>query len=211
MYRPDARRGFNYQDHQAELRETIKRIDARYVVESANEHHATSTIPKVISGFACTYNVIHRYKGRNEMFARGCFDGSLHGIIMHIDHNMLSKRLGDQDDGSLEICDTPIGLAFRLTLAPGDLERIGGRDQMSVMYQEREVEYQNIGNGSVRVIKSGSLFEISAVYVGAVSKTFAVVRDADKVGQLIDDATRSFPSDSAFADYQRAMRRLATL
>jgi phage head maturation protease len=211
MYRPDARRGFNYHDYQAELRETIKRIDARYIRESANEHHAASKIPKVLSGFACVYNVIHRHKGRNEMFAKGCFNGSLHGVMFHIDHNLLSKKLGDQGDGNLEIFDTPIGLAFRLKLAPDDIERIGGRDQMSTMYQEREVEFQQIGNKSVRVIKSASLFEISVVYVGAVGKTFAVVRDASSVGCLSDDATRSFPSASAFAVLQRALLRLSTL
>jgi hypothetical protein len=209
MYMPDARRGWNYEDYQADLRETIKRIDARYIRESANEHHSASMTPKIIEGYACMYNVIHFYKNRYEMFAAGCFNGSLHGVIMHIDHNMLSKKLGDQDDGTLELFDTPVGLGFRLKVGIGDLERLGGRDQMSTMYQEREVELQTIGGKSVRVIKSAVLVEVSAVYVGNVSKTFAVVRDARSVGCLRDDATRSFPSGSAFAVLQRAMRDLA--
>jgi hypothetical protein len=208
MYTPDARRGWNYDDHQAELRERIKRIDARYLRETANELHAASKSPKVFEGFACVYNVIHRYKDRNEMFAPNCFNGSLHGVFMGCDHNLLSKTLGDQDDGNLEIVDTPVGLACRLRLKPGDLERIEGRDQFSVMYQEREFELQTIGIQSVRVIKSAILIEISAVHIGAVGKTFAVVRDAAKVGLLKDDATRQFPSDSAFAHLQRALARL---
>jgi hypothetical protein len=119
--------------------------------------------------------------------------------------------LGDQDDGSLELFDSETGLAFRLKISTIDLDRLEGRDQMSVMYKENDIDFQTIGSESVRVIKSASLVEISAVYSGAVKNTFAVVRDADKVGKLIDDATRSFPSESAFAQMQRAILRLGAL
>jgi hypothetical protein len=127
------------------------------------------------------------------------------------DFNLLSKKLGDQDDGSLELFDSETGLAFRLKISTIDLDRLEGRDQMSVMYKENDIDFQTIGSESVRVIKSASLVEISAVYSGAVKNTFAVVRDADKVGKLIDDATRSFPSESAFAQMQRAILRLGAL
>jgi phage head maturation protease len=137
-----------------------------------------AAIPQVFEGYACRYDVIHDHKGRKEMFAKGCFNGSLFGVMLHIDHNLLLKKLGDQDDGNLELIDSDIALAFRLKLAPGDLDRLGGRNEMSVRYQEREVETRQIGGDAVRVIKSASLFEISAVYVGAVRKTFAIVRDA---------------------------------
>jgi phage head maturation protease len=167
-----------------------------------------SDSPQVCEGFACRYDLVHDHKGRKEMFAKGCFDGSLHGVFMGIDHNMLSKKLGDQDDETLELFDTPVGLAFRLKLSIGDLDLLGGRDQMSTMYQERNVELRQIGNETVRVITSASLFEVSAVFSGAVTKTFAVVRNASSVGSLRDDAVCSFPSAAAFAVLQRALGRL---
>jgi Caudovirus prohead serine protease len=170
-----------------------------------------SDAPKVLQGFACLYNVIHSHKGRKEMFATNCFEGSLFSVMCHVDHNLLSKQLGDQDDGSLELFDSEIGLAFRLKISASDLDRLQGRDQMSVMYRENVVDVQSIGSDSVRVIKSASLVEVSAVHAGAVKNTFAVVRDATKVGRLIEDATRSFPSDSALAGIQRAISRLGTL
>ena len=215
MYRPDVQRGWDYGDYQTDLRATIRRIDERARRESDQQwQHTPSKIPggpKVLQGLACIYDLIHDHKGRKEMFAKGCFSGSLYGVMMYIDHNLLSKKLGDQDDGNLELFDCDIGLAFRLKLAPGHLVRIDGRDEMSVMYQERDVETRQIGSETIRVIKSAALIEISACYGGAVKKTFAVVRDEANVGSLRDDATRSFPSDSASAAFQRALRRLQSV
>ena len=122
-----------------------------------------SDAPKVLQGFACLYNVIHSHKGRKEMFATNCFEGSLFSVMCHVDHNLLSKQLGDQDDGSLELFDSEIGLAFCLKISASDLDRLQGRDQMSVMYRENVVDFQSIGSDSVRVIKSASLVEVSAV------------------------------------------------
>jgi phage head maturation protease len=215
MYKPDARRGWNYHEYQAELRARVESIDERARRESNQQWQHTpskiSSAPKVLQGLACIYDLIHNHKGRKEMFAPGCFDGSLFGVQFHIDHDLRSKKLGDQDDKTLEVIDTPIGLAFRLKLAPGHLDRIGGRNEMSVMYQERDVATRQIGSENVRVIKSASLIEISACHGGAVKNTFAVVRDEANVGLLRDDATLSFPSDSAFAAMQRAMRKLQDL
>ena len=184
----------------------VASVDYREVFAPPTRH---SINPQVFEGYACRYDVIHDYKGGKEMFAKGCFDGSLFGVMLHIDHNLLSKKLGDQDDGNLELIDGDVGLAFRLKLAPGDLDRLGGRNEMSVRYQERDVENRTIGGDTVRVIKSASLFEISAVYVGAVRKTFAIVRDASAVGLFKDDVKAGFPSAAAFAVLQRAIHGLA--
>jgi hypothetical protein len=200
----DARRGYSIGGGGG----FIAAVDRREVATQAPIRNRSAN-PQVLEGFACRYDEIHNHKGRKEMFLSGCFDGSLFGVIFNIDHDLLSKKLGDQDDGSLELTDNPIGLAFRLKLEPGHLDRIAGRNEMSPMYLERDVEIRQIAGQTVRVIKSASLVEISACYTGSVGKTFAVVRDAAKVGRLKDDAARSFPSDAAAAVFQRAMRGLS--
>src|SRR5436190_6303103 len=73
---------------------------------------------QILEGFCCLYNVEHRYKDRTEVFLPGCFTGSLFGVMFKIDHRLQEKKLGDQDDGSLELIDGDIGLAFRLKLTP---------------------------------------------------------------------------------------------
>jgi phage head maturation protease len=183
----------------------VAAVDHRQVVTQRPIRHSAN--PQVLQGFACLWDVIHDHKGRREMFAKGSFDGSLFGVMFHIDHDLLSKKLGDQDDGNLELIDTDIGLAFKLKLAPGDLERLGGRDELSVMYQERDVEIREIAGETVRVIKSAFLVEISAVFVGAIRKSFSVVRDANAVGLLKDDVN-GFASEGAAVGVRRAFRDL---
>ena len=84
---------------------------------------------KVLEGFACLYGVEHWYwkNERFEVFQKGCFNGSLSGLWLARDHKYTERKIADQDDGSLEILDTEIGLAFRAKLKPGDLEWIDGR------------------------------------------------------------------------------------
>jgi phage head maturation protease len=163
-----------------------------------------STSSKVLEGFACLYDVPHQYKGRTEIFAKQCFSGSIDGVMFFIEHKLLTKKLGDQDDGNLELLDTDIGLAFRLKLAPGDLERLDGRDEVSVSYLERNVELRN----GVRIIKSATLFEVSACFVGAMRQTHAAVRDASSVGALHDDVKSSFASEAAATKFIRALKNL---
>jgi phage head maturation protease len=188
-----------YHEFQAVLRARVNLTNeiARY---ESRKH-------KVLQGYACMYNVIHQHKGRKEMFEKGCFGDSLYSVFFLIDHEILSKKLGDQDDRDLELIDTDAGLAFRLALAPADFDRLGGRSEMSVRYHETVVETRKIGNETVRVIKSASLFEVSAVFEGAVRKTFAEIRDASSVGLLKDDV-KSFASDGAALKFQRALRNL---
>jgi hypothetical protein len=168
--------------------------------------HKVMTVPQVFEGFAVRYDTPHRHKGRTEIFQKGCFAGSLlFGTMFKLDHVLTEKSLGDQDDDTLELADSDIGLGFRLKLAPGNLERINGRDEMSVSYFEHDVELRN----GIRVIKSASLFEISAVFVGAVRNTHAVVRNASEVGNLRDDVKSRFPYDAAATMFQRTLKNLA--
>ena len=158
---------------------------------------------RYLQGFAALYRVPHQYKGRTECFERNCFAGSLYDVMFGCDHDFLKKKLGDQNDGSLELVDTDIGLAFRLALKPGHLERLDGRDQVSVAYIEHDVSVRD----GVRYIKAASIVEISAVFVGAMTTTHAVVVGANKVRSLAEDA-KHFDYDSAGMAVSRALKRL---
>jgi hypothetical protein len=197
----DYRRGYSVSDSGG----WISRVDHRRIEPTPI---TKSDRPKILEGFACLYDVPHHYKGRIELFEKGCFHGSLDGIFFLIDHGFATKKLGDQVDGSLELVDSDVGLGFRLKLEPGHLERLDGRDEMSVSYIERDVETRKLGNDTVRVIKSASLFEISACFVGAVRNTFAAVRDANTVGTLRDEIKDSFASESAAMHFMRTLRKL---
>jgi hypothetical protein len=194
----DARRGYSISDAcpiisvgQRQLDRPVKRSDK----------------PQILEGIAVLYRYPHQYKGRTEIFEPGCFAGSLFSVEFKIDHEILARKLGDQDDDTLELVDSEEGLGFRLKLQPGHLELLDGRDEMSPRYIEHLVENETIGGESVRVIKSASLFEISACFVGSMRNTFAVVRDADKAGKLGDAVKNSFPSELAAMRFTRAMRK----
>jgi phage head maturation protease len=161
---------------------------------------------KVLEGFACLYGVPHHFRGRTDIFQKNCFKGSLYDVLFGIDHQYHKPKLGRQDDGTLELFDTDVGLACRVKLlAPGDLGRLDGRDELSVSYVVHDAEIRHDG---VRVIKSAILFEISAVHVGAMRTTHALVRDANKVGSLRDDAMNGFAYDSAATAFTRALKQL---
>jgi phage head maturation protease len=186
----------------------IVAVDNRAVKHLPFRKAAATTVPQVLEGFAVRYDAVHRHKGRQEIFQKGCFAGSLHSVMFKIDHVLTEKSLGDQDDNTLELADSDVGLGFRLKLAPGHLERIGGRDEMSCMYQEIDVGYRTIGHEEVRVIKSAVLVEISAVFVGAIRNTYAIVRNASDVGKLCEDVKSGFPSEAAATIFKRALQNL---
>jgi phage head maturation protease len=196
-----------YAERMAELRarverikETARRDSIKYKDEPVWRYRS-----KVLQGYACLYDVEHSYKGRREVFRKNCFSGSLYEVFFGIDHEYQKTKLGDQNDGSLELVDTDVGLAFRLAIAPSDLAKIADRDEVSVSYIEHDVEIRRDG---LRVIKSASLFEISAVHVGAMRTTHAIVRDASDVDALAVDAKSGFAVDSAAMAFKRALQRL---
>jgi phage head maturation protease len=128
---------------------------------------------RYLQGFACLYSVRHHFRGGIDIFQRSCFSDSLrrfNDVMYGIDHQYHKPKLGRQDDGSLELCDTDIGLAFRLKIQPGHMESLDGRDQVSVACIPHEVEFRD----GVRYIKSASLVEVSSVYLGAMTTTHAV-------------------------------------
>jgi hypothetical protein len=157
-----------------------------------------------LDGFACLYNVRHEFRGGTDIFARNCFSGSLYDVVFGVDHEFHKPKLGRQDDGSLELCDTDIGLCFRLAIQPGHLERLDRRDQVSVAYVPHSVEFRD----GVRYIKSASLFEISAVYVGAMTTTHSVIVEKKNARSLAEDAKHGFASESAAVAFVRALRKL---
>ena len=159
---------------------------------------------RYLQGYACLYNVEHQYKGRTEIFERNCFAGSLYDVMFGLDHRYEQKKLGDQNDGSLELVDTDIGLAFRLKLEAGHLERLDGRDEVSVAYIEHDVEIRN----GIRIIKAASIVELSSVFVGAMRTTHAVIVDANKVRSLKEDAKHGFAYESAATAFVRALLKL---
>jgi HK97 family phage prohead protease len=197
----DYRRGYSVSDSGG----WVSRVDHRRIEQTPI---TKSDRPQILEGFACLYGVKHFYKSRWEIFEKGCFNGPLDGVFFLIDHKFDTKKLGDVDDGTLELCDSDVGLGFRLKLEPGHVERLEGRDEISVSYIERDVETRKIDGDSVRVIKSASLFEISAVHVGSVRKTFAAVRDAVSVGTLRNEIKDRFEREAAGMHFIRTLRRL---
>jgi HK97 family phage prohead protease len=196
-----------YHEHQAALRARVDSINKAARGESI-KHEIKSgrslSKPKILEGYAILYDVVHWWNGKQDIFQKGCFDGSLFDVMFLIDHVITSKKLGDQNNGSLELIDTDKGLAFRLKLAPGDLERIDGRSEMSPCYYVHNAETRKDG---VRVIKSASLLEVSACHVAAIRQTHAVIRDADAVGAFSEDV-KNFAVDSAATGFMRALQRL---
>src|SRR6266436_4824178 len=67
----------------------------------------------VYQGFANLYNVKHEFNGGIDVFDRNCFSGSLYDVMFGVDHRCGRPVLGTQEDGTLELADTEVGLAFR--------------------------------------------------------------------------------------------------
>jgi hypothetical protein len=161
---------------------------------------------KIIQGYAALYGVKHWYwkNERFEVFDKGCFAGSLWGTWLARDHSYTERHIADQDDSSLEILDTDVGLAFRARLKPGDLEWIDGRSEVSVSYLPKDTETRN----GLHVIKSAALFELSLCNVATLRETHAIVCDANSVGTLAEDAASRFANEAAFTKVMAALKRL---
>jgi Caudovirus prohead serine protease len=157
-----------------------------------------------LEGFACLYNVRHEFRGGTDVFERNCLAGSLYDVVFGWDHRYEKPKLGKQEDGTLELVDTDVGLCFRLALQPGHLELLDGRDQVSVAYIPHSVEFRD----GVRYIKSASLFEISAVHIGAMTTTHAVIVEKKNTRPLEEDAKHGFACESAAVAFTRALKRL---
>jgi phage head maturation protease len=160
----------------------------------------------VADGYACHYGVVHQnYRtGGRELFSKGCFDGSLYDCLFLVDHVLSQKALGDQSDGSLELHDCDAGLAVRLHLKNGDLERLEGRDQLSMGYH---VTDSTVRSDGVRVIQKAIAIEVSACHAGAVRQTFLDIRDADDVGPLETDS-KNWAYDGTGRAFTRALAKL---
>jgi phage head maturation protease len=178
----------------------------RYKVDDYGRATKSRVKPQVLQGWAVHYNVPHTNYQNNltESFARGCFTGSLYSVMFLRDHKLTEKKIADQDDGDLFLHDCEAGLAFRLHLKEGDLERLDGRRELSVGYRIFDSHLRYDG---VRVIRNAALIEISACYEGAVRQTFSEILDADDVGTLANDS-KNFGYEGASHGLLRALRRL---
>jgi Caudovirus prohead serine protease len=162
------------------------------------------TPARVLDGRVVIYNQPHWFRGQQDIFEAGCFNGSLDMVFMGIDHRYHEAPLGREEDGSLELFDDDVALHFRLHLQPGHLERLDGRDEASAAYVVRESVIRN----GIRHIKKAILFEISAVHVGSLRQSHCYVRDASKCGRLADDAKTRFATDAAGQKFLAALRNL---
>ena len=155
-------------------------------------------------GRVIIYNQPHWFRGQQDIFVAGCMKGSLDGVIFGIDHHYNESPLGTEEEASLELYDDDVALHFRLTLKPGHIEKLAGRDEASAAYVVHSSEMRN----RVRYITRASLIEISAVHVGSLRQSHCIVRDARTVGLLKDDARNSFSSDGAAQKFLAALRNL---
>jgi HK97 family phage prohead protease len=187
----------------------VASIDGRSVHTPVFRKSASRYESKTLDGFSCLYNKPHVYKNNIEVFDPGCFNKTLSSkqrVDFCVDHKEYS--LGNTDD-NLELVDTKTGLAFRLRVkSEADLNRLDGRNSMSVKYAEHEVEFRRVADCDVRFIKSATLIECSAVFNGAVPKTHLIVRDTKGVGCLRDDSESGFACDGAFVALRRALEKL---
>jgi hypothetical protein len=158
----------------------------------------------VIQGYACLWGVRHWYykNERFEVFEKGCFSG-LWGVWLCRDHTYTERAIAWQENGSLEILETEIGLAFRAKIQPKDIEWIGGRSEVSVSYFPEKTENRN----AVHVIKKAALLEISLCHVATERRSHAIVCNADTCGTLAEDAASRFASDAAATKFMDAMKR----
>jgi phage head maturation protease len=120
----------------------------RYVVgDDGVARKAAPPKRQALSGWACHYNVEHtNYKtGLREIFLPGCFTGSLTGVFFLRDHILSEPKMADQDDGDLELHDSETGLAMRVHLKDGVLDRLEGRDQLSVGYHVLQASLRSDG------------------------------------------------------------------
>jgi hypothetical protein len=183
---------------------------ARYIVDRDGRPVKTksSRTKQVLQGSCCHYGVEHtNYKtGQREIFLPGVFNDSLRGVIFLRDHILTEPKMADQDDSDLELHDCEAGLAVRVHLKEGMLDRLEGREQLSVGYHVLE---SCIRTDGVRLIKHAVLIEVSAVHVGAVRQTFLEIRDADDVGPLETDS-KNFAGEGAAKGFLRALRNLDT-
>jgi hypothetical protein len=166
----------------------------------------SSARKQIAQGSCCHYGVVHtNYRtGLPECFLKGCFTGSLTGLLFLRDHLLQEKAMADQDNGEIEVCDSDAALGIRIHLKDGVLDRLEGRDQFSVGYH---VEHATVRSDGVRLIKSAVLLEVSAVHVGAVRQTWFEIRDADDVGPLATES-KNWASEGASRGFLRALRGL---
>lgn len=173
---------------------------------------------EIIQGYATRFNKPHMYKGRVEVFARGCFARSLVPgapavslLVMHKE----SELLGTTAD-RLELMQDEHGLAFRFRVPDDHLAQetkaaVAARElsAMSVGYQTLAEEVKTIDGTEVHIIKDAALREISLCRIGAVPETHAAVTvTGEALPFNVAVKSGSILADGAFAKLMQSLDRL---
>jgi len=163
----------------------------------------------IVQGFACLYGDKYRHyywrNDRYESFDAGCFSGSIWGTWLARDHNLAERAIAKQEDSTLELLDTPVGLAFRAKILQSAIEWIGDRREVSVSYYPTDTENRN----GVFVIKKATLLELSLCSVATIRQTHAIICDPASCGTLEEDVKSGrFNCDGAHTKMMDALRRL---
>ena len=104
----------------------------------------------------------------------------------------------------MELLDSDQGLAMRVHLNEGVLDRLAGRRQLSVGYRTMASKIRPDG---VRAITKAALVEVSACNYAAVRQCFFEVRNADDVGSLAHES-KNFGYEGAALGFTRALQNL---
>jgi HK97 family phage prohead protease len=173
---------------------------------------------KLIEGTGTKYNSVLFHDGKLKVVAPGAFDRSINDakVEMWIDHDRALK-LGDTRS-NLELFSDEFGLHFRLRLNNTELSSHAqalveskAYTECSVGFDSGKTELREIDGHSVLYILQARLEEVSIVPAGAVKATHAQISDIENCESLERDCkSLRFRSDNAYAELQRALRRVAS-
>ncbi len=172
-----------------------------------------------LAGYATKFGKPHVYKGRVEVFTRGCFARNLVAgapAVMFLVGHKETELLGTSAD-RLELMQDEHGLPFRLLVPDTGLGRevkqaVAARtlSGMSVSYQVLAEETKAIDGTPVRFLHDVLLREISVCSKGAVDSAFATVLAADgAVPFEVEVKSGAILREGAFVMFMRSLDRLS--
>ncbi len=171
---------------------------------------------RALRGYATRWNKVHKYKGRLEALARGCFARSLTGdttirfLVSHREPHLIATTAD-----RLELCQDEHGLAFNLPLRGDENSRnvadlVESRSMvgMSVCYRVVRHETLNIDGTDVRMIRDAHLDEISLVKHGAVKEAHCSIVKIGSDRPLREVCDRgALAADAAACQMQKALQQ----
>ncbi|MBO3760029.1 HK97 family phage prohead protease [Ciceribacter sp. L1K22] len=179
---------------------------------STEEKGLSDPTENALQGYACRFNRAHEYKGRIEVFVKGCFDKSLASrqkIGFWIDHKASAEVATTNDN--LELLTDSDGLAFRLVRPPASV--VNGVKQrhavgMSVGYLVVRQEQKTVDGVPVTFIHEADLREISLVKHGAVREAFVDLVDPKICSLKTASEMKRILWDGAAIRFEQAIMQL---